>query len=57
VSSKGQKRHVNASIVFHDPEESHPFHVLHDDGSFAWIAICESQGVVHAVEHEGATKS
>lgn len=50
ISHKGQRRYVNAVIVFHDPAESHPFHVLHDDGAHAWLAIQESQGVVHAVE-------
>ena len=32
VSEHGQRRYLNASIVFHDPTESHPFHALCDDG-------------------------
>ena len=55
ISHKGQRRYVNAVIVFHDPAESHPFHVLHDDGASAWLAIQESLGVVHAVEGDGGS--
>ena len=55
ISHKGQRPYVNAVIVFHDPAESHPFHVQHDDGASAWLAIQESLGVVHAVEGDGGS--
>ena len=51
VSEHGQRRYVNAVVVFHDPSESHPFHVLHDDGASTWIAIHDAAKVVHAVDH------
>ena len=53
ISHKGQRRSVNAVIVFHDPAESHPFHVLQDDGASAWLAIQESRGIVRAVRDDG----
>ena len=53
ISHKGQRRYVNAVIVFHDPAESHPFHVLQDDGASAWLAIQESRGIVRAVRDDG----
>ena len=56
ISHKGQRRYVNAAIVFHDPAESHPFHVLHDDGASAWLAIQEKRGIVHAVEGDGGNQ-
>jgi hypothetical protein len=49
-------RYVNAAIVFHDPTESHPFHVLHDDGASSWLAIQEKRGIVHAVEGDGGNQ-
>ena len=51
MSEHGQRRYVNAVVVFHDPSESHPFHVLHDDGASTWIAIHDAAKVVHAVDH------
>ena len=47
VTEAGARRYVNACIVYHDPSESHPFHVMHDDGTHAWIAIVDRSRVVH----------
>ena len=47
LTEGGARRYVNACIVYHDPSESHPFHVMHDDGTHAWIAIVERSRVVH----------
>ena len=47
LTEGGARRYVNACVVYHDPSESHPFHVMHDDGTHAWIAIVERSRVVH----------
>merc|ERR1712100_115994 len=43
AASTSYKRPTIACIVFHDPSESHPFHVTFEDGTNAWVRIeCKS---------------
>ena len=50
VSEHGARRYINAVIVFHDPSESHPFHVMHDDGTQTWLAVLDDTRVVHMID-------
>ena len=50
VSEHGARRYINAVIVFHDPSESHPFHVMHDDGTQTWLAVLDATRVVHMID-------
>ena len=39
TAGNSYKRPTIACIVFHDPSESHPFHVTFEDGTNAWVRI------------------
>jgi len=39
TAGNSYKRPMIACIVFHDPSESHPFHVTFEDGTNAWVRI------------------
>ena len=49
AASTSYKRPTIACIVFHDPSESHPFHVTFEDGTNAWVRTVQ---VGAGVEYE-----